>query len=191
MAASVKSKLFIPVVFILAILVASCGQAPAATSTVDTVATIVAATMQALTPQNALETPTAAPALPELTATVTPITTTANPLESGTPSITATPGMGIVTGGVYGYPYGSIPRLIFVAFNQDNRHWNYVINVAGLSYYSIDLTEGKYQIVAYDAAGHAGGCTTIVTVKDKETVTCDITNWNGSYPAKPGDAPNP
>jgi hypothetical protein len=182
MAASMKSKLLAPFFLILAILVTSCGQPAPATPAVDTVASIVAATMQALTPQVALDTPTAAPALPELTATLTPLSATTNPAESGTPTVTATPGMGMANGGVYGYSYGVVPRLTIVAFSQEDPHWNYIITTAGSNYYSMDLLAGKYQIVAYDAAGHAGGCITIVTVKDKENTTCDITDWIGSNP---------
>ncbi len=191
MAVSMKTKLLFPYFLVLALLVTSCGQPAPATPAADTVATIVAATMQALTPQNALETPSATPTLPELTATVTPITATANPSESGTPSITATPGMGMANGGVYGYPYGAVPRLVVVAFNQEDQHWYYVITLAGQNYYSMDLLEGKYQLVAYDAAGHAGGCVTIATVKANETANCDITDWIGSYPAKPEGAQSP
>ena len=109
------------------------------------------------------------------------------------PSVTATPGLGALTGGVYGYPYGTIPRLVFVASNQETGRWKYSINMAGLSYYSPEyfIPEGKYQVVAYDTAGHAGGCVTIVTVKANEIAVCDITDWIGVYPGKPGDAPNP
>ena len=191
MAASMKSKLLFPLFLVLAILLTSCGQPVPATPNVDTVASIVAATMQALTPQAPLATPTAAPALPELTATLTPIAATTSPANTGVPTITATPGIGSLSGGVYGYPYGAVPRLVIVAFNQDNLHWNYVITTAGSNYYSMDLLEGKYQIVAYDAAGHAGGCIVIATVKANETANCDITDWVGSYPGKPDGAPNP
>jgi hypothetical protein len=194
MAASIKSKLLFPFFLVLALIVTSCGQPAPATPAVDTVASIVAATMQALTPRVPLATPTA-PAIPSpsAVATFTPITANTSAANTGVPTITATPGIGALQGSVTGYPYGALPKLIFVAFNQENGRWNYWINNAGQSYYSTDqfLPEGKYQVVAYDASGHAGGCKTIVTVKANETANCDITDWIGLYPVKPGDAPNP
>jgi hypothetical protein len=107
--------------------------------------------------------------------------------------MTATPGNGALSGGIYGYPYGSIPRLVFIASNQETGHWKYWINVAGMSYYSTDyfIPAGKYQVVAYDVAGHAGGCVTIVSVKADEFAVCDITDWIGVYPGKPGGVPDP
>lgn len=186
MAVPMKFKLSLPILLALAILGASCGQAAPATPPVDTVATIVAATMEALTPQNVLDAETMPATQPDAGTTQTPLS-----LETGTPTITATPGAGMVSGGVFGYPYGALPRLVVVAFNEDHLHWNYVITDPGSSYYAMDLAEGKYQIVVYDADGHTGGCITIATVKDKQTVTCDITDWTGTYPDKPGEVPNP
>jgi hypothetical protein len=193
MATPIKIKLVVFLFLILILLLTSCGSNQSATPTVDTVASIVAATMQALTPQVPLNTATTASISPEQTATLTPIAATPNPLGTGTPTITTTPGIGALQGSVVGYPYGGIPKLVFVAFSQDNGRWYYWINLAGQSYYATDqfLPGGKYQVVAYDASGHAGGCKIIVEVKANETGLCDITDWIGSYPAKPGDAPNP
>jgi hypothetical protein len=179
MAASMKAG-FSVLVLALLLAVVSCGPAVATTSPdADLVATIVAGTFEALTAQAPLETPIFS----------------ASPPADGTtiPSVTATPGMGALSGGVYGYPYGAVPKLVFVAFNQETGYWKYWINLAGASYYSTDyfIPAGRYQVVAYDASGHAGGCVTIVEVKANEKVVCDITDWVGSYPGKPGDAPNP
>jgi hypothetical protein len=163
MAASMKAG-FSVLVLALLLAVVSCGPAVATTSPdADLVATIVAGTFEALTDGTTI------------------------------PSVTATPGMGALSGGVYGYPYGAVPKLVFVAFNQETGYWKYWINLAGASYYSTDyfIPAGRYQVVAYDASGHAGGCVTIVEVKANEKVVCDITDWVGSYPGKPGDAPNP
>jgi hypothetical protein len=186
MALSMKIKSALPLLLALVILGTSCGQPAPATPAVDTVATIVAATMEVLTPQNVLDVETMPAGQLDEVSTQTPPTQ-----ETGTPTITATPGAGVVSGGVYGYPNGALPRLVVVAFNEDHLHWNYVITDPGSSYYAMDLVEGKYQIVAYDADGRAGGCITIVTVKDKQTATCDITDWTGTYPAKPDEATIP
>jgi hypothetical protein len=187
MALTMKIKYSLPILLALGILVAACGQPTPATPPVDAVATIVAATMDSLTPQNVLDAET----LPAGQTDAETATQTPPAVETGTPTITATPGAGLVSGGVFGYSYGALPRLVVVAFNEDHLHWNYVITDPGSSYYSMELTEGKYQIVAYDADGHAGGCITIATVKDKQTATCDITDWTGTYPLKPNEAPNP
>ncbi|KAF0108655.1 MAG: hypothetical protein FD146_541 [Anaerolineaceae bacterium] len=186
MAAPVKTR-FVVLALALCLAAVSCGPV-AATNPPDTdlVATIVAATFQALTAPAPLGTPTLSSAPPPAGATATPSLTAA-------PSATATPGLGSLSGGVYGYPYGTIPRLVFVAFNQETGYWKYWINLAGASYYSTDsfIPAGRYQVVAYDASGHAGGCVTIVTVKANENAVCDITDWVGSYPGKPAGAPNP
>jgi hypothetical protein len=181
------------VIFItLLLLTASCNL-PSRTEppTPDTVATIVAGTMGALTTQTVSDTPTVTVPIPTIItftpiplstpttfATITPSSTPTTAV-TGTPSPTATPGMGSISGGVYGYPYGTIPSLTFVAFSQETYHWLYWINLAGASYYVTDvfIPAGKYQVVAYDAAGHVGGCVTIITVKANETAICDITDW--------------
>jgi len=115
------------------------------------------------------------------------------PTDTLFPSDTPVPSAGAIDGGIYGYPYGSVPGLVFVAFNQENSDYWYWIIPAGQSYYVTDffIPPGKYQVVAYDASGHKGGCTSIVVVKSAETSGCDITDWGGSYPAKPASVPSP
>lgn len=171
------------------------------------VATKVALTLEALT-QSAQQTPFASPGSPTsvqpantqistLTGTMVPTYTqipTRLSTETIGPTNTPIPGLGTIAGGVYGYPYGSIPSLAIVAFEQEApyRYW-YLLNTPGSTYYSMDeyITTGNYQVVAYDSSGHAGGCTNNVLVKSNQTVNCDITNWGGGYPAKPSDVPNP
>lgn len=169
------------------------------TSGVDTnlLATVVAATLQALTPAAtstlALPSPTSTPAITDTpTATLTP-TATFTPPATSTSTPTETPSPGTISGGIYGYPYGSVPRLVIVAFNQEKPYYWWLIIPAGSTWYSMDkfIPPGKYQVVAYDAAGHAGGCPSIVTVKGGQTATCDITDWSGGYRAKPSDVPTP
>ncbi len=156
-----------------------------------TVSTKVALTLAALTqsaPLEALATPT----LEQPTNTEIPTR-----LLTDTPGPTNTPNSapGVIAGNISGYPYGSVPRLAIVAFQQEapyNR--GYVITVSGQTYYVNDsswLIPGHYQVVAYDSSGHAGGCTAIVVVVSNTTVNCDITNWGGGYPAKPSYVPNP
>jgi hypothetical protein len=113
---------------------------------------------------------------------------------STTPNITSTlePGFGSISGNIYSYPYGSIPQLVIVAFEQlPPYHYWYVINAPESTFFSMDgfISTGKYQVVAYDPAGHTGGCVNIVVVKADEMITCDINNWGGGYPAKPAGIP--
>jgi len=95
--------------------------------------------------------------------------------------------LGIVAGGISGYPYGSLPQLVVVAFSQDPPYyWYWAGTVAGQFYYTITgLPPGDYQIVAYDDAKHAGGSPAIVTVIAGQTTTADISDWASSWPANP------
>jgi hypothetical protein len=152
--------------------------------------TLVAVTSEALTLQ----------AVPPPITSETPGNTT--PTDTIEPTITFTitpdvtntpePGFGSISGSIVGYPYGSIPQLSIVAFEQTAPyHYWYLILAAGSSYFSMDgyVSTGKYQVVAYDSSGHAGGCTSLVQVKNNETVSCDISNWGAGYPAKPAGVP--
>ena len=130
--------------------------------------------------------------LQEPSDTSEPIIFTETP--SLTPNVTGTPepGFGSISGNIYGYPYGIIPQIVIVAFEQlPPYHYWYVINAPGSSIYSMDgfISSGKYQVVAYDPAGHSGGCVNIIVVKADEMITCDISNWGGGYPVKPAGIP--
>ena len=145
-------------------------------------------------------TPQATPTLATPTLTLSPTLTlpptlTPSPTLTFTPSATITPLPGSISGHISGYPYGNVPGLAIVAFDQKSpylMYW-YWITGAGESYYSMDkyIPPSTYQVVAYDSSGHAGGCTTLVVVTSDTTSTCDITNWGGSYPGKPAGVPNP
>jgi hypothetical protein len=92
------------------------------------------------------------------------------------------------TGSIAGtitYPYGSIPALTVVAFSKTTPYWYWVGTGAGQSFFTIaNLPPGKYQVVAYDSSGRAGG-STVVTVKAGDSVTANVTDWTGSFPANP------
>ena len=168
------------------------------------VATSVILTLSALTQSVPQQTPLASPTQasptvtpplilsPSLTPTITLNTAPTLTLE---PSITPVPKPGTISGAISGYPYGSLPRLAIVAFGQEPPYnYSYWITAAGDNYYSMTsqyMLPGKYQVVAYDSSSRAGGCTKIVNVISDQTVTCDITNWGGSYPSKPSGVPNP
>ncbi len=135
-----------------------------------------------------------------LTATVPPTVTftpteTKAPTNTPAPSATPIPKPGSIDGSISGYPYGALPSLAIVAFKQEAPFsWSYWITASGDTYYSMTsqyLLPGKWLVVAYDANGHSGGCPTVVTVKPEESVTCDITDWAGSYPAKLDSVPGP
>ena len=179
----------------------------------DTVATVVVLTFAAFT-QSAGQTPLASPTLeqptntrtvalsPTATSTVT-LTPTETPTVTLTPTLTLSqqpsetpiPKPGTITGGISGYPYGSLPKLVIVAFGQEPPYnYSYWITAAGNTSYEMTseyLLPGKYQVVAYDSSNHKGGCPGIVTVIGDQTVTCDITKWGGGYPAKPSGVPDP
>ena len=93
---------------------------------------------------------------------------------------------GSIAGTVYHYPGSADARLTIVAFNQDTGYWYYFKPAAGGRTFSLDnLPPGRYQLVAYDTHGRAGGAPSLVTVVAGQTAYADVTNWNGSYPANP------
>jgi hypothetical protein len=129
---------------------------------------------------------------PTLTPTVTLTPTITNTVA---PSDTPIPKPGTIAGNISGYSYGSLPKLVIVAFGQEPPYnYSYWITAAGNTSYSMTsnyLIPGKYQVVAYDSGNHTGGCPIIVTVISDQTVSCDITHWGGGYPARPSGVPNP
>jgi hypothetical protein len=196
--------------FSLAILLAACNLPQGYVNTPDPgiVSTKVALTLVALT-QSAQQVPITSPGSPTsekpantqnptLTETTVPTytqTPTQLPTKTVAPTNTPLSAPGTIAGSISGYPYGSIPRLAIVAFQQEapyNR--GYVITNAGETYFensSSWIIPGHFQVVAYDSSGHTGGCTVIVEVISNTTVTCNITNWGGGYPSKPSFVPNP
>lgn len=148
----------------------------------DLVASLVAATLQELaTPLNL--------PIPSTTPSLQPPTPTSPSTLTPTPGTTMTPVPGSIEGSISGYPFGSLPALIVVAFDQSSpylKYW-YWKTAPGNTSYAMDgyVSPGPYQVVAYDASGHAGGCITLVTVVSNQKVSCDITDWAGSYPANP------
>jgi hypothetical protein len=169
----------------------------------DDVATIVVQTLEAIT-QPAQLTPVTPQTLEPPTKTQPIILTpTSTPTITLAPTMTETlastetpiPKPGTIAGGISGYPYGSLPKLAIVAFGlEPPKNYSYWITAAGNTSYSMTssyLIPGKYQVVAYDSNNHTGGCPVVVTVISEQTVTCDITNWGGGYPAKPSGVPNP
>jgi Polysaccharide lyase family 4, domain II len=91
---------------------------------------------------------------------------------------------GSITGSV-SYPYGDIPVLTLVAFSKSTPYWYWVGTAAGQRYFTmVNLPPGKYQVVAYDGSGRAGG-SDVVTVTAGDSAQADVTDWNGSFPANP------
>jgi len=130
---------------------------------------------------------------PDIQSTLTlppPVFATLSPTSSTTD--TPEPGYGSIAGNIFNYPYGSMPQLSIVALEQKPPyHYWYLITGTGNTYYSMDgyISTGDYRVVAYDPSGHVGGCVTQIEVKNNELVLCDITDWSGSYPAKPAGVP--
>ena len=93
---------------------------------------------------------------------------------------------GIISGGIFNYPFGGLPQLTIVAFNKETGFWFWVGTVSGQSYFTLtDLPVGTYQVVAYDSSGHAGGVSVDIVVKGGQTASADLNNWTGYYPANP------
>lgn len=114
--------------------------------------------------------------------------------QTSTPEVTEAPQPGAITGSVTVYPYGSLPSLAIVAIGQGTGNYTYVINAAGDTYFFLEsqyLMPGQYWVVAYDPSGHAGGCPTLLTVESGQTASCNVTDWTGSYPSRPGGVPAP
>lgn len=196
--------------FSIAILLAACNLPQGYENTPDPgiLSTKVALTLVALT-QLAQQVPIISPGSPTSvqpantqnptpTETTVPIyTQTPTQLPTGTIAPTNTPlsAPGTVAGSISGYPYGSLPSLAIVAYGQEPPYYySYMITGAGQTYFEMTtsyLLPGHYQVVAYDTSGHAGGCNFNVMVISNQTVNCDITNWGGSYRAKPSGVPNP
>ena len=199
---------------LLIFLLAACNLPQEGTTGPDTgtVSTKVALTLAALT-QSAQPGPLASPASPTVTTapasptlttapvsptaiapTYTPIPTLPSTATVG-PTRTPVPPPGLIAGNISGYPYGSVPSLAIVGFQQEAPYNDgFIITVPGQTYFvnnSSYLLPGHYQVVAYDSSGHTGGCSVIVVVVSKQTVNCDITNWGGGYPDKPSFVPNP
>jgi hypothetical protein len=122
-------------------------------------------------------------------------TPTQRPTETIAPTNTPIPLPGTITGGIFGYPYGSVPSLAIVAFGKEPPYYySWLITGTGETSFTMSsdyLLPGHFQVVAYDSSGHTGGCTSVVLVKSEQTVNCDITNWGGGYPAKPPSVPTP
>ena len=187
---------------LLVILVSACNATDKGNPTgtpANNVETIVASTLTALartgqqTPQVSF-TPSATATVSKSTFTPTP-TRTLTPAVSLTPTITPVPKPGTIAGTISGYPYGSVPGLVVVVYQQEApNNYAYFITTAGSTYFSIDgeyVIPGTWQVVAYDSSGNSGGCTAMVKVKSEETVTCDITDWVSPFRAKPADVQNP
>ncbi len=206
-----KSLIFVSILIICCL--CACNLSTAATQNgvnPGEVATQVALTMAVFT-QSAQPAVLASPTLNQLSSptmgqpTITPtialsptFTTTFGPSATRTltppPSATPIPKPGSIEGAISGYPYGSLPSLAIVAFGQaPPYYYSYLITSPGATSFSMSssyLIPGQFQVVAYDASGHSGGCTSMITVISEQTVTCDITNWGGGYPAKPSKVPN-
>jgi len=180
---------------VILVLMAACNLPKAGpTPSLDVVASLVAATLQELaTP--VVPSSTSVQPIPVVSPTSSTVPNTALPTTTFAATRTPTPGTtetllpGSIEGSISGYPYGPIPSLTIVAFDKSSpylRYWFWK-TAAGNTTYAMDgyVSPGTYQVVAYDASGHAGGCTTLVPVVSNQTANCDITDWGGSYPANP------
>jgi len=173
-------------------------QGTSSVTTVQAVATTQVASAQVDLTETALVTPQASPQnTPTPSASATPSELSLTPSPSLTPTVSETPipKPGSISGSILGYPYGSIPRLAVVAFEQEAPYnYSYWLTAPGDTYFTLSsqyIIPGNWQVVAYDPDGHAGGCPTIVTVVSDQTVNCNVSDWSGSYPPKPSSVPSP
>jgi hypothetical protein len=94
--------------------------------------------------------------------------------------------------GTISYPSGNPPALKVVAFNVKTKYWYWVGTVSGDTYFSLaDLPPGIYHVVAYVDNGQAGGYADDahnlidIVLKAGQTVSTEINDWQGSFPANP------
>lgn len=142
---------------ILVILLASCNlPQPAAEATVDPdldlMGTMVAATLQAMTPF----------ASPQLE--------TSTPAPTETPAATATPNMGKVSGKVCYQGKGMVELTLYFQEAASDKVWTQSVS-RPTETYSIDLPPGKYKIYGWPPDFTMG-----VLVKDKVTVDVDLSH---------------
>jgi hypothetical protein len=195
---------------LLVIFLAACNlpQAGGTEPDAGALATRVASTLAALaqpvqqtaiasSPSPTLEQPTYTQT-PTLTTTMEPTNTqnvTLTPTMTMEPTNTPIPAPGTIAGAISGYLWGSVPRLVIVAYGQEPPYYySYIITGAGDTHFTMStdyLIPGHFQVVAYDASGHSGGCTINVLVISNQTVNCDITDWSGGYRDKPSGVPSP
>jgi hypothetical protein len=92
---------------------------------------------------------------------------------------------GSISGQVTGYPGASGAQFTVAAFNQGTGYWYYVLLMPGETKFSIpDLPAGRYQVVAYDGQGAAGGVSDVYVIAGQNSET-GISEWGGEYPENP------
>jgi hypothetical protein len=76
--------------------------------------------------------------------------------------------------------------LTVVAFNQGTGYWYYVLLMPGVYDFTIsELPAGRYQVVAYDGLGAAGGSSADIYVLAGQAASGGISTWSGDFPANP------
>lgn len=186
-----------PTILVFCLLLTACnlpGRTAQPGSDPSQLGTDIAATLEVLLEPALSQQPLSTPTLESLPSPTLEVQAPPTSAPFPTPDVTLTPepGFGSISGGILNYPYGALPKITVVAFEQTPPyHYWYWITAAGNTSYSMDgyVSTGKYQVVAYDPSGHKGGCTTLVQVKNNEMVICNITDWAGSYPDKPAGVP--
>ena len=102
------------------------------------------------------------------------------------PGFSPAAGPGSISGRLTGYPGSSKAQYTVVAFNLSTGYWYYVILMPGeLDFTFSDLDAGRYQVVAYDGLGQAGGTAPNVYVIAGQATNIGISSWGGSYPENP------
>lgn len=93
---------------------------------------------------------------------------------------------GSINGSILNYPGAGTPSFTVIFFNQATGFWYSWQPASGSAYFQRDgLPPGVYQVVAYDQNNRAGGAPGLVTVSAGQTVSVNITDWTGTYPARP------
>ncbi len=93
---------------------------------------------------------------------------------------------GSINGSILNYPGGDTPSFTVIFFNQASGFWYSWQPAPGSTYFQRDgLPPGTYQVVAYDQNNKAGGAPALVSVNAGQTVSVNITDWSGTYPARP------
>jgi hypothetical protein len=101
------------------------------------------------------------------------------------PGFSPSTGLGSISGRISGYSGPAATPLTVVAFNQGTGYWYYVLLMPGVLDFTIsELPAGRYQVVAYDGLGAAGG-TGDVYVLAGQPASAEISSWAGTFPVNP------
>lgn len=101
------------------------------------------------------------------------------------PGFSPSTGLGSISGRVTGYAGSASAAFTVVAFNQGTGYWYYVLLMPGVTDFALaELPAGRYQVVAYDGLGAAGGAGDVYVLAG-QPAQAEINAWAGTFPPNP------